>query len=479
MKVCLTNTPWEQGGRWGVRSGCRFPNLMPKKHNSYVPFPFLLAYTAAYLESHGIEVLTIDGVAERCTQESFLERVRRFAPDLLIAETATPSFEYDLALLSRLLQDLPAMKMVFYGPHVSVLPHEALCSPAVYAVLIGEPEQTSLELVQALANGEDLRKVDGLMFKDPQGTVITTRRRDLIADLASLPYPKRNGLPLREYHVPGFPEPVVFMYGSRGCPFQCSFCVWPQTLFRKGSYRARSGESLAQEMQWVLTNFPDTKSFFFDDDTFNLGRQRMHEFADALERRGINRPWGCNARADHWDRATLQRLRENGLFTLRIGIESGDQTILQNVGKALNLEEARTMLGMSHELGIQNHISIVIGLQGESQQSLANTLKFIQSVPVDSVQFSLAIPFPGTAYYDYVEEHGYFLTRDWAKFNGFDHVVMRTEHLTGDDIMKAIGSLRRRVYFSPRFVTNRLRYVRSLRDLGALSRKALRLVLHR
>jgi radical SAM superfamily enzyme YgiQ (UPF0313 family) len=476
VKVCLVNAPWEEDGRWGIRSGCRFPNMMPKKHNSYVPFPFLLAYMASYLESNGIDVLAIDGVAERCSKESFLQRIRNYSPALLIAETATTSFEYDAALLSPLAADLPEMKITFYGPHVSILPYDALRQTAVHSVISGEPEQTSLELVKAVMNDGDLSDIDGLIFKGHDGTILTNRRRKLIADLDSLPYPKRNGLPLENYHVPGFPEPVVFMYGSRGCPFQCNFCLWPQTLFETGSYRTRSGESIAQEMAWVLNNFPRTKSFFFDDDTFHLGVTRMNEFADALDRRGISIPWGCNARADHWDRETVMRLKKNGLFTLRIGIESGDQSILNNIGKALNLEEAKAMLTMMHELGIQIHLSFVIGLQGESEKSLGNTLKFIRSVPADSIQFSIAVPFPGTAYYNYVEENDYFVTREWKKFNGFDHVVMRTTHLSADEIMKGVNSLRRRVYFSPRFIIQRLRYVRNFRDLSALLRKVIRLV---
>jgi radical SAM superfamily enzyme YgiQ (UPF0313 family) len=476
MKVCLVNPPWEENGRWGIRAGCRFPNMMPKKHNSYVPFPFLLAYTASYLESNGIDVLIVDGVAERCTKESFLERIKAYSPDLLIAETATTSFNYDMTLLSSLAHDIPELKITFYGPHVSVLPEEALRSSAIHFVIIGEPEQTSLDLIRALSNGGDLLAVEGLVFKDSNGAVITNCRQKLIDDLDLLPYPERHRLPLKSYHVPGFPEPVVFIYGSRGCPFGCNFCLWPQTIFEKGSYRTRSGKSIAQEMKWVMKNFPGTKSFFFDDDTFHLGMKRMNDFADALEEREISIPWGCNARADHWDQATLMRLKKNGLFTLRIGIESGNQSILNTIGKDLNLAEAKKLLTMAHELGIQIHISFVIGLQGESKESLDNTLKFIQSVPVDSVQFSIAIPFPGTAYYKYVEENDFFVTHEWKKFNGFDHVVMRTEYLSAEELMKGVTSLRRRVYFSPHFIKQRLRYVRNFRDLGALSRKVIRLV---
>jgi radical SAM superfamily enzyme YgiQ (UPF0313 family) len=130
---------------------------------------------------------------------------------------------------------------------------------------------------------------------------------------------------------------------------------------------------------------------------------------------------------------------------------------------------------MSHQLGIKNHLSFVIGLPGETPESVENTIRYIKSVPADSVQFSVAIPFPGTSFHDYVDRNGFLMTRDWSKYNGFDHVVMRTEAMTADEIAQAVTRARRRVYFSPRFIKRRLGYVRNLRDLGALTRKVWRL----
>jgi radical SAM superfamily enzyme YgiQ (UPF0313 family) len=183
-----------------------------------------------------------------------------------------------------------------------------------------------------------------------------------------------------------------------------------------------------------------------------------------------------NARADNWDREMLQRLVETGLFTLRIGVESGDQDVLDRSLKDIRLEQVRATLEMSHALGIRNHVSFVIGLLGETAQSVENTIRFIKSVPVDSVQFSVAIPFPGTSFYDDVERQGHLMSRDWRKYNGFDDVVVRTASMTAADIHRAITRARRRVYFSPRFILRRLRYVRELRDLSALGRKAWRLL---
>jgi len=277
------------------------------------------------------------------------------------------------------------------------------------------------------------------------------------------------------YTVPGFPSPVAFVYAGRGCPHKCTFCLWPQTTL-EGAFRPRAPAQIVNEIVSVLERYPDTGSVFFDDDTFNLGRARMLGFADEMERRGVRIPWGCNARADHLDEEVVGRLVDVGLFTMRFGIESGDQRILDRTKKRLNLGEARRVLAMTDRLGVQNHIMFVIGLPGETNQSVGRTIDFIKSVPCHSVQFSAAVPFPGTSFFRDAEANGHLVTKEWSQYSGFDHVVARTDEMSADEIGRALVRARRRVYFSPRFIRRRLGYVRDIRDVAALGRKAWRLL---
>jgi anaerobic magnesium-protoporphyrin IX monomethyl ester cyclase len=476
MKACIVNPPWEVADREGIRAGCRFPNLTYRNTNRYVPFPFLVAYTASYLESRGIEVLAIDGCAERCSVEAFCDRIRRFGPDILIAETSTTSLAYDIEMLAKVRQTSPGLPIAVYGSHTDARPEDALVGGGVDYVIQGEPELTSLDLLRALCEDGDVTGVAGVVRRDSEGRIIVGPKRVPIADLDALPYPKRDAFPMETYHVPGFAPPVAFMYAGRGCSYRCTFCLWPQTTL-KGVFRPRSGEAIVAEMAWVLEHYPRTRSFFFDDDTFNLlGKHRMLAFADAMDQRGLRIPWGCNARSDNWDREVLERLVATGLFTLRIGIESGDQRVLDRTGKGIDLEEARAMLKMSDSLGIQNHIMFVIGLPGETHESVENTIHFIKSVPCHSVQFSVATPFPGTSFYREAQEKGHLVTDDWSKYSGFDHVVVRTDELDAEAVGRALAQARRSIYFSPRFIRKRIGYIRSVRDVSALARKALRLV---
>ena len=478
MKVCIINPPWEENNKWGIRSGCRFPNLMPIQHNSYVPFPFLLAYTASYLESKGIEVLLIDAVAERYKKLEFIDKIKEYLPDVIIAETSTASFNYDLGLLKDIRSQLKTI-IVLFGPHVSVLPQEALASSAVDFVIRGEPEYTGYELIRAIESKSDLKCISGIAYKDTSGQIRINAARQLISDIDSLPHPKREGSSIERYSLPGFPSPVVFIYGSRGCPFGCNFCLWPQTIFETGNYRPRTADNIADEMALVLKQFPRIGSFFFDDDTFNLGRDRLLKFAQALRDRNINIPWGVNARADNLDRELLVKLAEVGLFTLRIGIESGDADVLRNSGKGLNLDEAIKNLRIAHSLKIAIHLSFIIGLAGESWNSVKNSIKFIKSVPAQSVQFSVAVPFPGTKYYDYVTRRGFLVNRDWHDYNGSDTAVMDTEFMTAKEVMQALNYARKKIYFSLRFIARRLYYIRTMKDLSALVRKALSILRYR
>lgn len=476
MKACVVNPPWEIAERTGIRAGCRFPNLTYRNTNRYIPFPFLVAYTASYLESQGVEVLAIDGCAERCSVDDFCARVARFAPDLLIAEISTTSLAYDLEVLARLRAAAPGMRIAVYGSHTDVLPEDALVTEGADYVIQGEPELTSLELLRALRGEGDVSAIAGLARREAGRKIVAAPRRALIPDIDALPYPERAAFPMETYNVPGFPHPVAYMYAGRGCTYQCNFCLWPQTT-TKGSFRPRSGEAIVEEMAWVLDRYPRTRSFFFDDDTFNLlGKKRMLAFADAMDRRGLRIPWGGNARADHWDQEVLERLVATGLFTLRLGIESGDQRVLDRTGKGLHLEEARAMLKMSDALGIKNHIMFVIGLPGETHESVENTIRFIKSVPCHSVQFSVAIPFPGTSFYREAKEKGHLVTDDWSQYSGFDHVVVRTDELDAEEVGQALARARRKIYFSPRFIRRRLEYIKNVRDVSALARKALRLV---
>jgi anaerobic magnesium-protoporphyrin IX monomethyl ester cyclase len=303
-------------------------------------------------------------------------------------------------------------------------------------------------------------------------------KRELIPDMDSLPWPHRETLPLDRYKVGGFPAPVLYMYASRGCPYQCTFCVWPQ-WFQSGSYRARSPRSVADEIEDAQRRWGPFRSIYFDDDTFNIGKPRMLEMADEFARRSLQIPWGCNARPDLFDDEMMRRLADAGLFTIRIGVESADPDVLKRTKKNLDLAAVSRCIDLAHRYRVKVHVTFTIGLSGESWETVKRTASFARSIAADSVAFTITTPFPGTSYYDEVVRDGYLASRQWGEFNVLSNSVVRTATMSREEIVKAEKYVMRKVYFSPEYLFRRLRYAASPMELSALAKKGVSFVLGR
>jgi radical SAM superfamily enzyme YgiQ (UPF0313 family) len=479
MRVCLANPPWRSATEQGIRAGCRVPNSIAIGEHTFIPFPFTLAYAMARLENEpGVTAMIIDAIAEDLACDEFLQRVSAFQPDLVISEMATQSHHADLAIMAALKKRTQAA-IVVCGPHPSALAQEILeQEQSVTFVMVGEYEDTVVELVRRLRQSETIEPMDGLAIRMAGRQIVVGPKRALIPKLDALPFPHRATLPLSKYCVAGFPSPVLFMYASRGCPYRCTFCVWPQ-WFKSGSYRTRSPESVVDEIEDAQHGWGPFRSIYFDDDTFNLGKQRMLQMAAEFKRRSMAIPWGCNARSDHFDEEVMEKLADAGLFNIRIGIESGDAEVLRRTKKDLDLRTVQPCIEMAHRAGVKVHVTFTIGLSGESWSSVKRTVAFARSITPDSAAFTITTPFPGTEYYDEVVRDGYLQTRDWEQYNVRSNSVVRTATMTPAEIVRAEKYVMRKVYHSPSYVLRRLRYVTGPRELFALAYKGARFLMGR
>ena len=473
MRVCLTNPPWQVAGRRGIRAGCRVPNAIGAGQHTFVPFPFTLAYSAAMLEREGFEVMVIDAIAEGLDDQAYLDRVAAFRPRLLLSEIATRSYDIDVDLARRAKASTSAC-VALTGPHATALPEEVLTHDHVDMVLLGEYEATLLDVARALDEGRPVRGIPGVVCRSEEGKVVSGGRRELMANLDDLPPPHRATLPLDAYKVAGFPGPVLFAYASRGCPYHCTFCVWPQ-WFKLGSYRVRSPRSVVAEIDDAARRHGPFGSVYFDDDTFNIGKPRMLEMARELSHSRSKLPWGCNARPDLFDDDTMGRLADAGMFNIRIGVESGDPDVLRRVKKNLDLDTVPRCIALARKHGVKVHVTFTIGLSGESWQSVERTADFARSIAPDSIAFTVTTPFPGTAYYDEVVREGLLTTREWSRFDVVSDCVVRTKEMTPEEILRAEKHVARRVYSSPRYILRRLTYATSAREILSLARKGAEL----
>lgn len=434
MRTVLVNLPWEENGYLGVRAGSRWPfKSLPEKDGNihYIPFPFFLAYSNSLLKKHNKEAVIIDAVAEGIKKEKFIDRLYSFSPDLIVVETSTPSFRNDLEIIERIHSNLPNSQITLCGPHASVFPREILEEYSfIDYILIGEYEYSLLELVDCLESNSALQDILGLAYRHSYGVKINTSR-PTIANLDSLPWPERESLPIYKYNdgFAGLHSPSVQMWASRGCPFRCIFCLWPQVMYKEHKYRKRDPIDVVDEMQWLIDRF-NFKAVYFDDDVFNIDRDYVFEICGQIKRRKVNIPWAMMARADLMDKEVLEILASAGLYAVKYGVESASEEILGYSKKNIDIDKTRCIIRVTKKLGIKVHLTFCLGLPGETKQTIQETIGFIESTQPDSYQISFAMPFPGTEYFNYLKDKGWLVSNDWSDFDGNYKCVVRTEELS-------------------------------------------------
>ena len=445
FRVFLGNAPWSKPGFYGVRAGSRWPHF-EEEHLEYMPFPFFLAYAAALTEKNGFETLLIDGIAQAICEDDFVQRVADFDPALVLLEVSTISIESDLALGKRLRQTLgDGLKIAFCGLHNFMYEPDFLKEQTwLDLVLVGEYELTLLEVCERLAEGADLGGCLGTIHRKGDD-VIVEPRRPLLDDLDKMPWPARHFLPMHNYHdEPGsIPRPSVQMWGSRGCPYGCIFCAWPQIMYGSRKYRTRDVVKVVDEMEWLVTE-GGFASVYFDDDTFNIGRSRMLQFAAEVKSRGIHVPWAIMARADNMDREVLEALKDAGLFALKYGVETASPDLLEQCEKKLNIDKVKEVIGITHELDIKMHLTFMFGMPGETERTAKETIDLALSSKPESVQFTIATPFPGSKYHMMLKKQGRLMTEDFSKYDGFRSAVIKTDNFEPARLQAIVAEANRR-----------------------------------
>ncbi len=433
MMVLLANLPWRRFGATGVRAGSRWPHLKGPTETHYLPFPFFLAYATALLRKHGFQAVLVDAIAEGLSYDDFYAKALALKPDLLVCETSTVTLAHDLRFLRR----FRGMPLALCGPDVNIRSREFMeNNPGVTYVLAGEYEFTLLDLVTRLTEGRTLQGAQGLIYRDA-GTRINPPRP--LCDLDDLPWPLREGLPMERYNdTPGdMPIPSVQMLSSRGCPFRCKFCLWPQVMYQSNRYRARDTGDVAEEMEFLVRGM-GFKSVYFDDDTFNCGRERVLRFCEEIKARALDVPWAIMARADLMDEELLERMRATGLFAVKYGVESARQELLDGIDKDMDIARAVKIIRFTRKLGIRTHLTFTFGLPGETRESIRQTIELAMSLDPATLQFSIATPFPGTAFYEEAKSRGYLRTDNWEEFDGNRRCVIGSGSVTPRGLERAV-----------------------------------------
>jgi len=422
---------------------------------AYIPFPFTLAQATSLLKKNGFQVEFWDEIASGGNLDAFFKRVRDYKPDLYIQEVVAPSYPNDRNIFESLKAILPNTTLAAAGIMITGWGPEMLeKNPAIDLGLIYEWEETALEVAERIRDRKSLEGTKGLFYRKNGMVVAETRREP--PNLDSLPWPERETLPMLRYNddFAFLPVPNLQMYTSRGCPYQCSFCVWINARYGNLQVRWRNPDDVIEEIKWCLKKWP-FKAVYFDDDTFNLKKTYVLSLCEKYRQASIPVPWAAMCRADLFDRETLKACRDSGLYAVKYGIESADPGILRGIRKNLDLEKAEEVISITRELGIKVHLTLVVGLPGETEKTINKTWRFAKKVKADYLQFSLATPYPGTELYDLAKQKGWIEAKDWSDFNADSQAAMRTEALSRQELENWVKKLNLR-RFGLQFIRNPL-----------------------
>jgi hopanoid biosynthesis associated radical SAM protein HpnJ len=366
--------------------------------------------------------------------------------ELAVLYTSSPTFDGDVKVAEALKAANPALLIGLAGPKVAVDPEPSLlASPAIDFVAREEFDFTIAEV----AEGRPLAGVAGLSYRGPDGQPVHNPDREILEDMDRLPSVVpvyKRDLRIEDYFIGYLLHPYVSLYTGRGCRSRCTFCLWPQTVGGH-RYRTRSVASVLAEAALTRELFPQMKELFFDDDTLTDDRRRTEEIARGLGQLGIT--WSCNAKANV-PRETLQVMRDNGLRLLLVGYESGNQQILINIKKGLRTERAKRFAADCRDLGITVHGTFIIGLPGETRETIQETIQFAREVNPHTIQVSVAAPYPGTELYRQAKENGWLPDDEGATLvsgNGTQLASLSYPDLGHTEILDSVDELYKRFYF--------------------------------
>jgi radical SAM superfamily enzyme YgiQ (UPF0313 family) len=483
MKVLLINPSYKRDinrryEKYYIRSGSRWPHSGVKMKRTlphYLPFPFYLAYSASLLKEAGFDVHAIDAVALDIAEEELLGRIKNINPRIVFYEVATPTADYDLALAAK-IKKICCPVIAVGGAHATTFARQIITqNEPVDFVLRGEYEYSLLELAKYIRGGA-CGLPPGMVFRNSTG-IIDGGYPNAIEPLDKLPFPLRDIFPANDTPDPtiywdGFSQarPAIQMQSSRGCPYRCYFCLWNQVIYNNGRPRRFSPGRVIDEAQ-DLTEKYMVKEFYFDDDNFTAEKEHIFSICQEILQRKLKIKWSCMGSIVNLTEETIRLMSESGCIGIKFGVESGSEKVLSSIGKPVDLEKVREVIRHCRGHGIKTQAAFIFGLLGETKDDISKTITFTRTLAADSVQMSIATPFPGTRFFDMAKKGGLLKNSGWQAYDAKASEVMRFHCLDGRRISKIrkdffSGWLLKRL-FSPSWCLSHSRVLlRTLRGLG-------------
>jgi anaerobic magnesium-protoporphyrin IX monomethyl ester cyclase len=450
MRVLLLAPPMTGAERYGGLS----------RAGTYLP-PLGLAYLAAAVR-HRHEVRILDAEAMGLGTASVIDEIDRWAPDLVGITVVTPALARVEAICHEVKARRPATLVVVGGPYPSACPLETLACQAVDVAVLGEGEFTFRELLEAVEAGRPLRDVAGLALRN-DGRPMLTAPRPRILDLDPLPWPARDLLPMERYRPSPLHHrelPAFSVVCGRGCPWRCTFCSCAKVFH--GRFTVRTPEAVAAEVRALVAE-QGAREILFWDDTFGLTRAWTLRLCELLAPLGV--AWSAWMRVDLAEPDVLRAMARAGCWHVSYGVESGNQTVLDGIRKGFRVQDVRDAFRWTREAGLEARGTFVLGLPGDTWDTMMETIDLAIEVRADFAQFQYLTPYPGTELWDDLARHGERLTTDPATHTIWFPVFV-PHGVTEVQLRAAHRLAHRRFYLRPRYLLDRLLGLRSPGDLA-------------
>ncbi|MBF0463795.1 MAG: cobalamin-dependent protein [Nitrospirae bacterium] len=428
--------------------------------------PLGIYYIAAYLRTQGFVAAVTDAEALKLTEDDIIKEIRDFAPGFVGISSTTVAFHRALTTARLIKEKFPDVLIILGGPHVTSNYEHAMSFEAFDYGVVGEGEATVLELLNALYEGRPVADIKGIVYRDTNGKLLNTGRREYIQDLDTLPYPAFDLISDINLYKPPPSNyktlPVVNMITSRGCPSGCTFC--DKNIFGR-MYRKRSAQNVFDEIMYLWEKYR-IREIAFVDDTFLVNKQRIYDLFALIQKSGLFFHWTCMARINNVDFEFLKFLRDNGCWNIAFGIESGDEEILKVIKKDISLEKTRQVIGWCRTLKIKTKGFFIIGHPLETLETMNKTIEFSLSIPLDAVVVTINTPIPGSPQYAEAHKYGSLDTTDWSQFNYWRPVFVPAG-LTKEILLEKQKEMYTRFYMRPHIL---FEYFKSLFGRGGIQR---------
>jgi anaerobic magnesium-protoporphyrin IX monomethyl ester cyclase len=350
--------------------------------------------------------------------------------------------------------------MIVVGPPANEFGMMMASNPGVDAVATPEYDFTLVELAQAIEEGRGFqgirgiiyRREDGKVFRNPPRGPLTSEELDRMSFVSKV---YKEHLNIKDYFLSSSLYPEIQIFTARGCPYKCSFCSWPQT-FTGRQYRPRSIPNVMEELEFIRNEMPQVNEVFIEDDTFTIYKERVLEYCNEVRRRKLDKiPWSCNVRANGVDYETLVALKRAGCRMIITGYESGSDVILRNIVKGANVEQARRFTKEAKRAGLLIQGDFIIGLPGETKETIRETRRFIDEIRPNFLQVAIATPIPGTSFYQWAQANNAIVVDDLSAAldsSGFQRSIISYDGLSAEEIDESVDQILKDYYLTPKYV---------------------------